>query len=608
MLPSWFSSLRFSLVCLVLLSVFPSFGIAIYADLQERRAETAEIREDALRLTEIAASHEDRLIEGARHLLVALAHLPADDISRPTRCREIFRELIKYYPLYANLGIVKLNGDLTCSAVSFVQPIDAEKQLWFQRAIQTRDFAVGDYHIGQVSSKAVITFTYPVLDTQQQIQSVVFAALDLNWLNQLTHKLQLPKDATLTVIDRNGTILTRYPESEKWVGQRLPDAPIVKAIVANRKGVLELPGLDGVVRLYAFTPLGNEIISDVYMGVGLSKAAPYAEADRRLIYNLVLLGLGSAIALSAAWVISNRSILNPVRTLVKTTKKLADGDLKARTGISGRYGEISHLARAFDSMAESIENHIVERSELEQKRLISEAANRAKTEFLSTMSHELRTPLTSILGFSNILQEQIFGSLNQKQHQYVTIIHSSGEHLLQLINDLLDLSKVEAGKEELHLETIQVEEICQICINTIQERANRKGLEVKLEISPDLTTCIADLRRLKQILFNLLSNAVNFTDTGSITLKVSQAKNGINFSVIDTGIGISEMDQAILFQPFQQLNNGLNRQYQGSGLGLVLSKKLAQLHGGDIMLESKVGQGSCFTLYLPHPSDEPNLS
>lgn len=603
MLPAWFSSLRFCLVCLVLLSVFPSFAIAIYADLQERRAETAEVREHALRLTEIAASHEDRIIEGARHLLVALAHLPADDISRPTRCREIFSELIKYYPLYANLGIVKSNGDLTCSAVPFVQPIDAEKHLWFQRAIQTRDFAVSDYHIGHVSSKAVITFTYPILNNQQQIQSVVFAALDLNWLNQLTPKLQLPEDATLTVIDRNGTILARYPESEKWVGQTLPDAAIVKAIVANRKGVLELPGLDGVVRLYAFTPLGNEIISDVYMGVGLSKAAPYAEADRRLTYNLILLGLGTAIALSAAWVISDRSILKPVRTLVKTTKHLAGGDLKARTGISGRYGEISHLARAFDSMAESIESHIIERSELEQKRLISEAANRAKTEFLSTMSHELRTPLTSILGFSNLLQQQIFGSLNQKQQQYVTLIYSSGEHLLQLINDLLDLSKVEAGKEELHLETIQVEEICQICINMIQERATKKGLELKLEISPDLTTCIADLRRLKQILFNLLSNAVKFTDTGSITLKVSQAKNGINFSVIDTGIGISEMEQAILFQPFQQLNNGLNRNYQGSGLGLVLSKKLAQLHGGDIILESKVGQGSCFTLYLPHLSD-----
>lgn len=603
MLSSWFSSLRVRLMSLVVISVLPAFGLAFYADMQERRAEVAQVREHALRITEIAASHEDQLIEGARHLLVALAHLPEDNIGKPLACRKLFGSLVKYYPLYVNLGIVEPDGDLVCSATAFLQPVAAEKQLWFQRAVKTRNFAIGDYHVGKLSSKAVITFSYPILNAQEQVESVVFAALDLSWLNRLAPTLKLPKQATITIIDRNGTILARYPNPERWVGQRLPDAPLVKAMLAQREDVVEVTGLDGVVRLYAFTALGNEVISDVYMGIGLSTTDPFAEADRRLFQHLLWLVLAAVIALIAAWNISDRIILNQVRTLVKTTKQLAAGDLKARTGISNGQGELNQLAHAFDSMAESIEHHITEHSKLEQEKLVSEAANRAKTEFLSTMSHELRTPLTSILGLSKLLQEQIFGSLNAKQQQYVIAINSSGEHLLQLINDLLDLSKIEAGKEDLDLELIQIEEICQNCLSLLQERATRKGLSLRLEVSSGVTTCVADIRRLKQILFNLLSNAVKFTDTGSVILKVEQVKGWINFSVIDTGIGISKTDRASLFEPFQQLNTSLERKSQGTGLGLALARKLAQLHGGDITLESEIGQGSCFSLCLPqHPS------
>ena len=238
-------------------------------------------------------------------------------------------------------------------------------------------------------------------------------------------------------------------------------------------------------------------------------------------------------------------------------------------------------------------------NKLEQEKLISQAADRAKTEFLANMSHELRTPLTSILGFSNLLLEQIFGSLNAKQLQYIACISSSGEHLLSLINDLLDLSKIEAGKEDLSLEVIDVEEICQACLDLIQEQANKQGIELIMIIASGVITCIADQRRLKQILFNLLSNAVKFTEFGTVTLKINKTEGEINFSVIDTGIGITESDQATLFEPFRQLDSSFKRKYQGTGLGLALTRKLAQLHGGDITVTSQVGHGSCFNVYLP---------
>lgn len=265
-------------------------------------------------------------------------------------------------------------------------------------------------------------------------------------------------------------------------------------------------------------------------------------------------------------------------------------------GIADKAAIALYNAQSYERLEELVKQRT---QELEQEKLLSDAANRAKSEFLSNMSHELRTPLTGILGFSSILLEQIFGPLNAKQQQYVEGIHTSGKHLLELINDLLDLTKIEAGKEDLILERLLVEEVGQACLSLFRERCFQRGLQLSLEIAPDVSTCIADRRRLKQILVNLLSNAVKFTDTGSVTLRVKQTEQTIEFSVIDTGIGIATADQSSIFQPFQQLDSSLSRKYEGTGLGLALSRKLARLHGGDITLQSELGRGSCFTLHLP---------
>ena len=240
--------------------------------------------------------------------------------------------------------------------------------------------------------------------------------------------------------------------------------------------------------------------------------------------------------------------------------------------------------------------------QLEREKQNQEKANAATQEFISHLNHELRSPIAAILGFTRMLKEEIYGSLNDKQMQYIQAMATTGEHALELINDYLDLAKVNADKEELEPERLAVEDICRASLAIVEEKAQRKGLKLNLEIDREVDFCLADKLRLQQILVNLLSNAVKFTQEGSVTLQITPQGNTLQFSVIDTGIGISIANQKKLFQPFQQIKNSVYRAEKGTGLGLALSRKLAILHGGDITLTSQEGKGSCFTLYIPRYS------
>lgn len=259
--------------------------------------------------------------------------------------------------------------------------------------------------------------------------------------------------------------------------------------------------------------------------------------------------------------------------------------IQERTFLPEELQDLEQIAAKLAVSLYNLKNEQYLQQLTEQVQLL-ETANQAKSIFIANMSDELRTPLTGIIGFSRLLSEQIFGSLNNKQKQYVDGMYSSGEHLLALINDLLDLSKIEAGREELYLENILIDKLCHQALSIICEQALQKGLQLILDIQPSITTCKADYRRCKQILVNLLFNAVKFTESGSITLKVEQTTDVTRFLVTDTGIGVSEADQAKLFQPFRQLASNLTREYKGTGLGLALSQKLAKLHGGEITVTS----------------------
>jgi signal transduction histidine kinase len=258
------------------------------------------------------------------------------------------------------------------------------------------------------------------------------------------------------------------------------------------------------------------------------------------------------------------------------------------------------LLRTFASQsALAIQNARLFR-ELEEKSRQLEAASRHKSEFLANMSHELRTPLNAIIGFSEVLQEEMFGELNPKQMEYVQDIHGSGRHLLSLINDILDLSKVEAGRMELELAPFSLPAALENALTLIRERAARHELSLDLRVDPRVGDLLGDERKVRQVVLNLLSNAVKFTPPGGrVVVAAAPADGMVEVSVSDTGIGIAPEDHEAIFEEFRQVGTDYARKREGTGLGLSLAKRFVELHGGRIWVKSEVGKGSTFTFTLP---------
>jgi signal transduction histidine kinase len=282
------------------------------------------------------------------------------------------------------------------------------------------------------------------------------------------------------------------------------------------------------------------------------------------------------------------SLIGPIQRINSRLDAIASGDFSGRVDVPNR-DELGALGVNVNRMNDEL------------RRLYSEleAASRHKSEFLANMSHELRTPLNAIIGFSQVLREKLFGEVNEKQEEYLDDILTSANHLLALINDVLDLSKVEAGQVELEIAPFSLREALERGVVMVKEWATKNGIGLTLEADPHVELVEADERRIRQVIYNLLSNAVKFTpEGGSVTVSSAQLDGEVHVSVADTGPGIAPEDQARIFEQFQQTEVGA-KEREGTGLGLALSKMLIELHGGRIWVESEVGNGSTFTFALP---------
>lgn len=379
----------------------------------------------------------------------------------------------------------------------------------------------------------------------------------------------------------------------------------------------------------------NEKIGFIEMKVSLKKEHQYI---RGFLIKMILVAIASLIILTfiAIWIA--RFVSAPLLKLNEAANQISTGNLDVKIDIKS-HDEIGNLAQTFSSMADKLKNmyKILESKVEERTKDLEEAniklenlnkqlleANNAKSAFLASMSHELRTPLNAIIGFSELLKDGFLGEITEEQKETTNDIYNSGKHLLTLINDILDLSKIEAGKVELNIEIVDMPELLVNSLTIIKERAMKHNITINCDINERIGKIKADSVRIKQIVYNLLSNAVKFTpDGGSVTLSadivelidvlrnkdkygftdsldcISRYNEFVAISVKDTGIGISKDNINNLFKPFEQLHNKTFNKVEGTGLGLSLVKKLVELHNGAIIVESEEQKGSLFAVFIP---------
>jgi signal transduction histidine kinase len=301
-----------------------------------------------------------------------------------------------------------------------------------------------------------------------------------------------------------------------------------------------------------------------------------------------------------------RQMVVPIRAVHRGAQKLSENDFSHRIKVNTG-DEIEELADQFNHMAEQLEESysrleqkVAERTrDLEQKTRELAIASEHKSQFFANMSHELRTPLNAVLGYSELLVDGLYGAIPDKAREVLERIQSNGKHLLGLINDVLDISKIEAGQLTLSVEDYSMKTLVQSVIAATGSLAQNKGLAVTTNIGDDLPTGHGDERRLTQVLLNIVGNAIKFTDTGSIDVSAKASNGHFLIDVHDTGPGIPPEHRDKIFEEFQQVDNSSTRQKGGTGLGLSIAKRIVNLHGGDISVDSEVGAGSTFHVVLP---------
>jgi signal transduction histidine kinase len=406
--------------------------------------------------------------------------------------------------------------------------------------------------VGHASGRLTIQITRRVTMPDGSFGGVAAISLDPNYLTNFYNSIDIGPGGTIALFGTDGYLRARPSKGPLELGDDLRQTSVMRAQARKPDGLIHaVSPYDGVTRIIAYRTLTT---LPLIVSVGMTEAdalAPYGRQMRAVVIAGLLV------------------------TIVFGTLALL---LMRQVGAQARVEE-----------------------QLRQAKNEAEAANLAKSEFLANVSHELRTPLNAVIGFSEIMRDALMGPIDNRYREYAQDIHDSGQHLLRLIGDVLDLSKIGAGRLELHDEPVDLGQLLQTCERLITERARESHVAVEIDVARDLPVVLADPLRLKQIMLNLLSNAVKFTpEGGRVTARAApDAEGGVTVTFADTGIGMSPQDIQIALEPFRQVDNAMSRRYEGTGLGLPLAKQLTELHDGALEIASEPGIGTTIRVRLP---------
>lgn len=512
---------------------------------------------------------------------------------------------------YVELSVTDTKGMLVASAGK-TKYLYFGNERWWQTAYNhgKGSIYISEIYLDPDYNQYLQTVAAPIMDEKNKaVVGVVRAVSKIEKISQMVNKIRIGETGHAMLINSARVIL---------ICPIFP--PQVHSVTGDLMNNITMPSMgwavvqdnahSGVNAVAGFAPItSTDSIQNAFDGnkwyIFVSQAPEesytpiYAMVKRMVLIFIFLIVILSAMGFWAA-----RRIVEPIHILQRGAEIIGEGNLNYRINIKTD-DEIEDLADKFNQMVEKInksyselEQRIAERTAgLKKNYEDMEAVNRLKSEFLASVSHELRTPLNSILGFSELLCDKTFGDLNEKQLKYTGYIHKSGQHLLALINDILDLSKIEAGRMEVRPEKFSVHDVIKEIHSIITPLAVKKKINMELNIDNSVSTITADERMFRQIIYNLVSNAVKFTNEGGyVNIKAVSNDYSLQVSVIDTGIGIKKEDMNSLFKEFKQIRTGGR---EGTGLGLVLVKRYLEMQGGAIRVESEFGKGSDFSFRLP---------
>jgi signal transduction histidine kinase/ActR/RegA family two-component response regulator len=498
-------------------------------------------------------------------------------------------------PEYANYSLVELwQVEKYPELQYYTDAIKANKYFWSKP------------YINDTYPVPLVTFAGPIRDRNGNLIGIVNGDINIRDLN--LNQQSAFKDGRYSVfVTQEGILLGYAPEPNKASHlENIASIPSLKVVWEQIQYALAQGKSQGYFKSDATQSYW------VYERVPSSQwvmlhSIPYDTVIKPALLLSFSATLSAAISLAFVVALFIRYLnrrLQPILEACGETCIESDEHIRSKD-------EISHLTTAFFNMMDR-QQHLLQQLQQANVQLIE--SHRLKDSFLANMSHELRTPLNAILGMTEGLQDSMFGTVNDRQLNALQIVESSGNHLLELINDILDLAKIESGQIELDCAPASLPPIVQSSLEFVKPQASKKQIQIAIKLAPNLPDLLVDERRMRQVLINLLNNAVKFTPTGgSVTLEVTQlhsilnktidtadtAQDYLQIAVSDTGIGIAPENIQKLFQPFIQIDSALNRQFEGTGLGLALVKRIVELHGGHVGLTSELGVGSCFTILLP---------
>jgi len=439
-----------------------------------------------------------------------------------------------------------------------VKPVDVTDRDFYR---YLRDHADAKAYISEpVQNRTTGVWTFYVArrieNAKGQFLGIADAAMAIDYIEDFYEAVTLLPNGSVTLLRRDGVFLGRYPHKDELLGRRMPTGRWFDA-VREGSGDFVVRSFDNIDRHISVHPL----------------------RDFPLVVN-VTVPVNEALA---HWRVQTTVIVIATIFVV--------------VGFALLFSALGEQFRRLERQARELKQSTVE---LRAAKELAETSNRAKSMFLATMSHELRTPLNAVIGFAQVMEQAMFGPVPARYREYATLIHRSGEHLLSIINDILDIAKLQSGKTELRLETAAIAKLVDETVQLVASRAEESGLELTQAIAPELPAVEMDVTRIRQVLLNLLSNAIKFTPRGGRVEIAVRAQNGaVTVIVSDTGVGMKEDEIPKALEPFGQVNNAMARAQEGTGLGLPLSKSLVELHGGRFSLVSRPGAGTTVTFTLP---------